>query len=472
MNKTKIIEEKKLLKYPIETNIKGINKINDQLESCICKIYTETLLGTGFFCVFEYNKKLITLLVTNNHILNQNHIINGKVITISLNNDKIMKKIKINKERRRYTNNQYDITIIEIKNTDNLGNKYMLLDYDIFKEEEFLNNLFRNSPIYLLFYKEKEASVSFGIVDKIDKNKIYHLCTTYPGASGGPILSMRTNKIIGMHRGTDKSNEINIGITLKYGIKEFFNCLKENNNNNVNSRIKREVHIQRNRKFKNNEYSKNISLEKKNNNNLDQRTINTEDNDRQNYKFRILKANREYYLDNSNINDIMEEWSNNLNNRNKKFTLDNSDLNSSISNNNLNNKKINNNVNKNNVINNNINYNKINKNNQNNKVSTANYNNNNNKQVPNPNYYINNKFNNNTIMNNNFLYQNSNIPNNNNFIGNYGNINSNNFYGAISNNNIYTNNINNLNGNLNNNILYNNQINYQNNQPYYYKVKF
>ena len=150
MKKTEIIEEKKIPDYPIETNIEGINKIHDQLESCICQIYTQKLLWTGFFCLFEYNKKLIALLVTNNHILAQNQICNGEVITIFLNNNKNMRKIKIDEKRRRYTNIYYDITFIEIKNTDNLGIKYMLLDDDIFKEEEFSNKLFqKNQLIYI-----------------------------------------------------------------------------------------------------------------------------------------------------------------------------------------------------------------------------------------------------------------------------------------------------------------------------------
>lgn len=263
MKKKEIIEEKKIPDYPIETNIEEINKIHDQLESCICQIYTQKLLGTGFFCYLKYNEKSITLLVTNNHILAQNQICNGEVITIFLNNNKNMRKIKIDEKRRRYTNIYYDITFIEIKNTDNLGIKYMLLDDDIFKEEEFSNKLNRKCPLYVLFYKEREASVSFGILDKIDKNQIYHSCTTYSGASGGPILSLRTNKIIGIHRGADVSEEFNRGTAIICGIKDFLNCLEEKNNNNINSRIKREIHIKRNRKFENNEISKNIPFEKK-----------------------------------------------------------------------------------------------------------------------------------------------------------------------------------------------------------------
>jgi hypothetical protein len=56
---------------------------------------------------------------------------NNKKIILYLNNDKIIKSIKLNNKRLRYTNKnkKLDVTITEIiENKDNLNNKYLELD--------------------------------------------------------------------------------------------------------------------------------------------------------------------------------------------------------------------------------------------------------------------------------------------------------------------------------------------------------
>ena len=61
---------------------------------------------------------------------------------------------------------------------------------------------------------------------KIDDYSIKHLCNTEPGSSGGPILSLLTNKIIGIHKGCIRKNsdyKYNIGTFLKFPLKELNN---------------------------------------------------------------------------------------------------------------------------------------------------------------------------------------------------------------------------------------------------------
>ena len=53
-------------------------------------------------------------LITNNHLLNEDDIKINKDIEISFYNDKIIKILKINDSRKIYTNENLDITIIEI----------------------------------------------------------------------------------------------------------------------------------------------------------------------------------------------------------------------------------------------------------------------------------------------------------------------------------------------------------------------
>ena len=87
------------------------------MESQICKIdCNDSEYGTGFFCFIPYEwNSCIKILITNNHVLNKNDISFGKKIKFSLNNEKIHYEIELDKSRKIYTNEDYDITIIEIK---------------------------------------------------------------------------------------------------------------------------------------------------------------------------------------------------------------------------------------------------------------------------------------------------------------------------------------------------------------------
>ena len=64
------------------------------MENCICKIYPENgKKGSGFFCKIPLNNNLLSVLITNNHILNENDIENNKIIKLSINNE--VKEIEI-----------------------------------------------------------------------------------------------------------------------------------------------------------------------------------------------------------------------------------------------------------------------------------------------------------------------------------------------------------------------------------------
>ena len=126
-----IKEEKYKIKYPEPVTMKGTKKILEQMNTSVCRIYNDNNKGTGFFTKIPYKSKLLPVLITNNHIINQNDILNNKNISLYLNNDEIIKTIKLD-NRFKYTNEKLDITIIEIKEKkDNLNNKYLELDDEI-----------------------------------------------------------------------------------------------------------------------------------------------------------------------------------------------------------------------------------------------------------------------------------------------------------------------------------------------------
>ena len=136
-NYISIINEKFLPDYPKSMDLEEIGKAVNQMKKSICKIKIGEGSGTGFFCNIPLdNANLITVLITNNHILEQKNIAPGKKIEISLINhkDEINYNIYINEQRKTYTNKDYDVTIIEIKQNDNIDkDSFLDIDEDMLK---------------------------------------------------------------------------------------------------------------------------------------------------------------------------------------------------------------------------------------------------------------------------------------------------------------------------------------------------
>ena len=230
------IDEKLIESSPKPVTIEGTEKILSQMKNSICKIYKCN--GTGFFCNIPYKYGYFKALITNYHIINNVYINHNQIIKISINDDKEELDIEI-KNRKIYLSDKYDITIIEIKNTDKIKVNYLELDDNIFKaNSEFY---YENSSIYALQYPNmNKASVSYGILRKIESNIITHTCCTQPGSSGSPILNLTNNKVIGIHGEATKFN-YNVGSFIKSPINEFIQNGGQSNQINLNNNIIKEM---------------------------------------------------------------------------------------------------------------------------------------------------------------------------------------------------------------------------------------
>ena len=229
-----IILEKEIRGHPSPVSIKDTKEILLQMENCICKIFLENgEIGTGFFCKIPFNNNLLHVLITNNHVLNENDIGINKIINIMINNE--VKKIEIDNLRIKYTNSDLDITIIEIKPNKDGIKSYLEIDLDdINKKEENIEFEYINKSIYILHYPDGELSVSYGIIKSISDNlKINHTCCTKGGSSGSPILSLKTFKVIGIHYGSAQKSNIflNYGTYIKHAIDEFNKYYEKINKN-------------------------------------------------------------------------------------------------------------------------------------------------------------------------------------------------------------------------------------------------
>lgn len=199
-------------------SVKTHEKILEQMKKCICKIYKGN--GTGFFCEIPYkNNKKLKVLITNFHVIDEEYIKDNKVIKYSLGDSDNPKDMLLDSDRKIYLDEEYDTTIIEIKENDNIEN-YLELDENLFENNSEL--FYENNIIYCIQYPElnnSSSSVSYGIIKKFDNYNLNHLCSVKNDSLGSPLLNLLNNKVIGLHKTSSK--EFNIGTFLKYPINEF-----------------------------------------------------------------------------------------------------------------------------------------------------------------------------------------------------------------------------------------------------------
>ena len=220
-----IEDEKCFPDYSFEIDIRKTEIILNQLKKSVCKIYTQQENGTGFFCKIPFNKKKINVLITCNHVLDKKDLIPGKLITLSFCDEKKPYSIMLDDKRIYWTNDEYDITIMEIKTTDKINYDCLDIHENLFSKAD-MNSLFNKKPIYILHNPSNNTLVSFGNIITIKEKSIDHCAPTKKGSSGGPILSLVNNKVIGIHKGYGKKKEdFNKGILISFGINEFLNYL-------------------------------------------------------------------------------------------------------------------------------------------------------------------------------------------------------------------------------------------------------
>ena len=230
-----IQEEGFVDKSPIPVSIKKTEKILNQMKKSVCKIKRKEIKGTGFFAKLPYRSKYKKVLITCEHILKEEDIINSNIITISINNEEQYKEINLGINRLKFTDKSLDITIIEIKEEDKIEeDNYIELDerYNLGQVRE----RYQKESLYILNYpKGEDIVVSYGLAKDISDKEIFHTCSTEEGSSGSPILSLKSLNLIGIHKGNCIKRNFNKGIFIKYVIDEF-NKIDENSikNNKIN----------------------------------------------------------------------------------------------------------------------------------------------------------------------------------------------------------------------------------------------
>ena len=223
-------QEKKLNNSVVPVSISNTKAILHQLMDCICKLNINGAYGTGFFFIFFLqNNKTKIFLMTNYHILDKSYYKKNNNINLLINDEKEIKTIDLRIKRNTYFNKDYDITLIELNENDNIK-YYLELDDNLFRHNN--NILYENKSLYVLQYPQgRNAAVSYGLLTYLDKYEIKHICSTENGSSGSPILNLETNKVIGIHKEGSTIFDFNKGTYLKYILIDFI----QNNKNQIKS---------------------------------------------------------------------------------------------------------------------------------------------------------------------------------------------------------------------------------------------
>ena len=174
--------EEGLIKGSIDwITIEKTETILDQMKKCVCKVIGNKI-GTGFFSKISYQNKIIPVMITNYHIVDDDFMEKNKQIKISINDKYQM--MNINEKSKIYSSKKDEYDMMIIKLNENEINNYLEIDEDIFNKDS--ETFYKNESIYILHYPNGgKVSVSYGYgIEIINEYDIKHKWNTDSGSSG------------------------------------------------------------------------------------------------------------------------------------------------------------------------------------------------------------------------------------------------------------------------------------------------
>ena len=219
-------------------NSKAIMKFLAKAIKAICKIDLPIGFGSGFFCKIPYmennNTILLSVLITCHHVLSSDYLNSENYIKITVDDE--TKNISL-KQRKKWTNESMDFACIEIKEEEDNIHSFFYLD-DNALDNNSSNECFLKQNVLIYGFNKNENGMQHSnglIIKNIDSFSFEYNCNTYSGCSGGCIVNQYNNCVVGIHQGSNKTeNEkiVNIGIYIKNIIKSIQNY-KESSLSNV-----------------------------------------------------------------------------------------------------------------------------------------------------------------------------------------------------------------------------------------------
>ena len=208
----------------------------DQMEQSFYKISPTNQndkFGNGIFCKIKINQIIIPILITSCRVIDGRYVEYNDSFNILINNE--LKTIEFGDKIYKYINKEYDLTVIRIKENNEIKLNFIELDDKLYEKESEM--IYSKESIYIIHYNnQNKISVSYGIINYISKSQLICSCNINPNENCAPIFNLYNNQLIGIY---NISKYYAKGIVLKYIINEF---IKIHKNKKVNNEI--EITIQ------------------------------------------------------------------------------------------------------------------------------------------------------------------------------------------------------------------------------------
>ena len=198
VSKQMIVDKNKIRPH---VDLETANKISKSICKILINVGKGTQAGTGFFMLYKNDKYLITCY----------HVVNSEIkkFGIEIYNKKLF-NFELKNRYIEYFKDPLDITVIELKNSDEFINYIDCLDYDLNSIRGY--SQYKNVNIFNISYPKGLNSVAeSGIIEKIIDMEFYHDINTEKGSSGSPIILLNTLKVIGIHKQAVKEKKLNAG---------------------------------------------------------------------------------------------------------------------------------------------------------------------------------------------------------------------------------------------------------------------
>lgn len=202
----------------------GICESSRKNQKSICKINSNGEKGIGIFCKFPLppTNDNSYVLIAHSKFIGSKEIFNQKKITFSLDDEDVQKTLLnqfIEDSRKVFINEEkYKITIIEIRDEDNIDKDYFSnVELDDISDENYFKQKLG------VFNPDNKNEVVIGQIQNIDPTgyKFDYSCQTTNYIEGNPIINLDTHKFIAINNSYDDKNKISIGTLLKMPISEF-----------------------------------------------------------------------------------------------------------------------------------------------------------------------------------------------------------------------------------------------------------
>jgi surface protein len=208
----------------------------------ICHICINGKKGIGFICKItkSNSNESVRVLITNSSLLPSSEITTGKKIICILNDNS--HTLLFDESRKIYCNeNDYNITIIEIKIEDKINPDYFF-EVDLY--ETITDEEMQKKSVSLIIPKNKKIELKKCNIKSFEtnSNEIEYTCDIKEELYGCPLINSKNDKIIGIQKKYNELNKKCQGILLSNPIKEFFKP-KIENKKIENPEIKEEVKL-------------------------------------------------------------------------------------------------------------------------------------------------------------------------------------------------------------------------------------